>query len=231
MVKPPWKQRLYTGGHRCIARCHAAWLCDYRWCEILLSDHAPRPVSAWDQGSLWMGEVGVAQLDWLSAFAPDRVQEFPARWSEGQRCFAAALERKCVGYVWVATGPGRLHGLHYVWALPPHSAWIFDALIHPLVLGTYPDLVRFTTARLHQQGFRLMLGQVEYDNRVSRRVHHMLGARRLGWVATLSLGSITLRLYRSGDRVWAFAWGRAPIPLAQFLPQLANSVGPSRKAA
>jgi len=219
---PPWRERCYTGGHRLLERARLARVFDYRWCEVLRSDVPQLPPSGWDPDSLWMGEVGAAQLKWLAAFAPDRRREFAPRWSKGRRCFAAALASppepaRCVGYVWAMCGPGTLPGEHgYRWQIPPASVWIYDARVHPLVLGTYPDLARFAFLKLRDEGATTLFGQVEYDNRTSRRVHRMLGGETVGAIATLSVFGARIHFdrYRAGG--WHVRFGKAPIQLASF---------------
>lgn len=219
---PAFRECCYSATHRWLERSGLGRGFDFRWCEVLRSDVAHLPPSGWDPDSLWMGEVGPGQLDWLAAFAPDRRDEFAPRWSQGRRCFAAALAwppepARCVGYVWATSGPCILPGQHgYRWQLPPNAAWIYDARVHPLVLGTYPDLARFAFTKLRAEGATTLFGQVEYDNRVSRRVHRMLGGHRVGAIATLSLLGARIHLDRYLGGRWHIRFGAAPIPLAAF---------------
>jgi len=198
------------------------WL-DFRWCEILCSGQPNGVPSGWDIDSLWLGEAGPPDQEWLAGLAPGRAREFAERWEAGRRCYAAGLsqagEFRCVGYLWVAVGPTRLPGQgSYVWDLPAGCAWYFDAYFHPLILGTYPDLARYVAQRLREEGIPRLLGQVEYDNRVSRRVHRMLGGERLGWIATVRVMGIAVHLDRHGEHGWRVRWGRMPARLAGFLP-------------
>ncbi|HVA63663.1 MAG TPA: hypothetical protein VNF74_08055 [Terriglobales bacterium] len=235
MRRQPWSIRLYQMGHRLLRRARLERALDYRFCSILASGQPGLPPSPWDEEALWLGEVRAAQAAWLAELEPERACEFPQRWAKGLRCFAAALQQpvapRCVGFLWVAVGPMRLAGRAsgYVWDLPGGSAWLFDAYMHPLVLGTYPDLARYATLRLRAEGAIWILGQVEYGNRLSRRVHHLLGGQPVGWVASLRCAGLRLHLDRS-PQAWRLRWGGAPTPLAAFLPPSAPAAAQRRPA-
>ncbi|HUX67367.1 MAG TPA: hypothetical protein VMV31_07750 [Terriglobales bacterium] len=246
MRQQAWSERAYQNGHRLLRRARLQRVLDYRFCSILASGQPGLPPSPWDEEALWLGEARAAQASWLAELEPERAREFPQRWADGLRCFAAALrgtraegalglaptnDQRCVGFLWVAVGPRRLAGQAsgYVWELPAGSAWLFDAFVHPLVLGTYPDLARYATLRLRAEGASWILGQVECGNRVSRRVHHLLGGQPVGWVASLRCGGLRLHLDRS-HQAWRLRWGRAPTRLAAFLPASAPAAAERRAA-
>ena len=68
-------------GRRAGARAHN--------CSILASGQPGLAPSPWDKEALWLGEVRAAQAAWLAELEPERAREFPPRWAEGLRCFAA----------------------------------------------------------------------------------------------------------------------------------------------
>jgi hypothetical protein len=225
-----WKLRLYRSGHRGLQRARLRPWLDYYWCEVLHTVTPPLTLSDWDTDSIALAEVGAAGGDaWLRQLDPRPGVDFAQRWQAGCRCFAAALVqenvhenvqgsvRRCVGYVWVAPGPCRHVGRRGCdWHIPAGSAWIFDAFTHPLVPGTYPDLIRTANRYLLRDGITSLLGQVEFDNLASRRVHRALSARRLGWVASLHLAGLSLHLdHRPG--AWSLRWGHTPVRLELFL--------------
>lgn len=227
-----WKTRAYRRGHAGLQRLHLRRWIDYRWSEVMCSAATPRPVSGWDEAALWLGEAGPGDLEWLSELAPPAAAaEFPQRWRQGRRCFAAALTqpapRRCIGYLWVTAGPARLAGSwNWSWQIPAGAAWLYDALAHPLMPGTYPDLFRATANQLQQEGVHWLLGQVEMDNLVSRRVHRAFQGQPLGWVLSLRLPGFSLHWdQRGAARSWR--WGAHPAPLEQFLAGAALRPAPS----
>lgn len=232
-----WKHRLYGWGHRGLGRAGLGRWLDYRCCEVLHTTTPPLTVSGWDADTFAVSEAGAGDEAWLRTLGPRPEVDFAARWQGGCRCFAAALTesgvRRCVGYVWIASGPHRLAGPRgWDWAIPAGSAWIFDALTHPLVPGTYPDLICATNAQLVREGISSLLGQVEFDNRTSRRVHRALSGRRLGWIASLYCAGLSLHLDRRRGAC-RLRWGRAPVRLDRFLdqPMLAPSPPPQTAGA
>ncbi len=237
MRVPRRSERWYAGGHRLLRQLGLSGVCDYCWCEVLTLDGAAAPVSGWNAESLWLGEFGPAQLAWLEALAPERAGEFPARWRAGRRCFAALLDdggaQRAVGYVWVAVGPTRLpgqRGLH--WELPPGCVWFYDAYSHPLVVGTYPDLVRYADRQLRREGCTAFLGQVEFHNTHSRRVHRRLGAAPAGWLLQMKLAGLKVRVQRQPGG-WRWGLNPGPVRLGEYLPASppAAAAGASARAA
>lgn len=170
---------------------------------------------------------------WLRGLAPRQAADYPERWRLGYRCFAAKLSGtglpRCASVVWVACGPRRFQGRwNWSWQIPANAVWIFDAWAHPLIPGTYPDLLRAATEQLRREGFGTRFGYVEYGNGISLRAHRALGGEPLGWVASLHLGPINIHLDHPRGH-WRLRWGARPVALTQFAP--APAAAPTDPAA
>jgi len=194
--------------------------------------HCPRrpgPVSAWDPDGIEFTECDSRQVGWLAGYDPARAPVFAQRFATGWRCFAAAAgpdaratetaERRCLGYLWIAAGPGTTFtpGGQFRWRLPAAAGWGCDSWAHPLAVGLYPDLVRFARGKLWDEGVRSYWGAIEFNNRTSQRVHRALGGEAVGWTLALHWGRWQLHCDRASGRL-RLRRPRTPVPLAAFVP-------------
>lgn len=175
--------RAYQLTRRWLRRLRLQRAFDIYGCQVLAASTALRGrPSEWADDELWMGEVGAGRGEWLSGADPGRTAEMERRWRAGYRCFAAATGGGCSAYLWAAVGPQRFrsHSLGHTWDIPAGAAWLFDAWAHPLSVGTYPDLNRFTVARLRGEGVGWTWSQVEFGNQISLRLLRRWGAEAVG---------------------------------------------------
>jgi hypothetical protein len=115
------------------------------------------------------------------------------RFSQGALCFAAFKAGSLAGFLWLALASYREDEVRcaYVPLPPGKSAWDFDVHVEPehrngiVFLKLWDEANRFLTARRIQWS----LSRISAFNRRSILSHARMGARRLGAVTFLSLGS------------------------------------------
>lgn len=186
-----------------------------RWCEVgchiyIAAAREQIRAPARRPRRLRLTAAGVEDAAALAALRGEGAERLRLRLAAGHVCMAAWEEeagadasredaagapavresesRRCRGFLWALPGPALLPSLFgCVWSIPAGASWVYDLHTAPEVVGLIAPL---NAAMLRVLGARarLLLGQVELDNRASRTAHASLGYRECGVLWSWRLG-------------------------------------------
>ena len=149
----------------------------------------------------WLPPQRGATLEIRHVTASDPViKEFPRpegvafyRFRQGANCFAVFKADKFIGFLWLTLGPYQEDEVRcrYIPLPEGKSVWDFDVYLHPEHRNGIAFLKLWDAANsfLTKRRIRWSLSRISAYNRGSLLSHTRMGAKRIGSVAFLSLGS------------------------------------------
>ena len=130
--------------------------------------------------------------------AADIVSGRAAVWreSQGMECVAVLRGAAIVGATWLVAGAFDEDEAHIRFVPPPGAAWDTGMVIAPGARGgrAFAALWAGTALWLQERGLSWSFSRIADYNLGSRRAHARLGAREVGGVSVLKLGSLQIAL-------------------------------------
>ena len=143
--------------------------------------------------------AGTFEMSWIDAGSPllaevDRPQEIiRSRFAQGARCLAAANKGRLAGFLWFVVGPYDEDEVRVRFVPLPQGrvAWDFDVMVKPEYrMGRlFSYLWACAGAELRTGGVEHTISRISAFNAASLAAHQRLGARVVGSVFVLGVGS------------------------------------------
>jgi hypothetical protein len=135
----------------------------------------------------------VAPLDPIIGEFPRPARAAPYRFNQNAICLAALHAGRFIGFIWFTIGPYQEDEFRCRFVPLPdgQSAWDFDLYVDPAHRNgiAFLKLWDEANALLASRRVRWTLSRISAFNRGSMISHTKMGARRVGVVTTLSIGS------------------------------------------
>jgi hypothetical protein len=120
------------------------------------------------------------------------------RFGQGAVCFAAYIEDRFVGYVWLNLGDYTEDEVRCIFSPQPEdtTAWDYDVYVEPSARNgfIFPKLWQAANDYLNHSGVAWSLSRISAFNVQSQRSHERLGARANGSATFICLGRTELMI-------------------------------------
>jgi hypothetical protein len=149
----------------------------------------------------------------VSSFPRPRVVN-EHRFATGSQCYVAWVKGRFAGHIWVARGRYAEDEVRCDFELAEQAAcaWDYDVYVEPeFRLGrTLGRLWKEVDDSLSAQGLQWTFSRINRFNASSMRSHQRLGAREVGRICFLTLGTVQVRLGGGAFITISLANGRRP---------------------
>ena len=151
---------------------------------------------------------------------------FRARFQQDAICYGAFRGNEPIGFIWFTLGPYEEDEVRCVYHPFPKdcTAWDFDVYVAPAyrLTGTFARLWNVAYAHMREHGIEWTVSRISSFNATSLSSHRRMGARDVGRLIFLSVGSLQLMIGSISPRI-SLSYNQASRPCIEVDVRKVNS--------